>query len=60
MTAKYIRELAMGAFNRFWTDQQPGLIPTAGYPVDARRWWQETADRREQLGLADPALWRRA
>jgi ribonuclease HII len=60
MTAKYIRELAMGAFNRFWTDQQPGLMPTAGYPVDARRWWQETAARREQLGLADPDLWRRA
>jgi hypothetical protein len=50
----------MGAFNRFWTDQQPGLMPTAGYPVDARRWWQETAARREQLGLDDPDLWRRA
>lgn len=60
MTAKYVRELAMGAFNQFWTAQQPGLLPTAGYPVDARRWWQDTVSRREQLGLADRALWRRA
>ena len=60
MTAKYVRELAMGAFNHFWTNQQSGLSPTAGYPVDARRWWQETTSRREQLCLADTALWRRA
>ena len=60
MTAKYIRELAMGAFNQFWAAQPPGVQPTAGYPVDARRWWQETARQRQQLGIADAALWRRA
>ena len=42
MTAKYTRELAMDVFNKFWTDKLPSLQPTAGYPVDAQRWWKET------------------
>jgi ribonuclease HII len=38
MLAKYVRELAMARFNRFWAERLPGLKPTAGYVQDGRRW----------------------
>jgi ribonuclease HII len=60
MTAKYVRELVMQAFNTFWTQRVPGLAPTAGYPVDARRWRDQAAKAVAAAGIADDALWRRA
>jgi hypothetical protein len=60
MTAKYVRELAMEAFNRFWSSRVPGLAATAGYPVDARRWRTEAAEAIHRAGVADDDLWRRA
>jgi hypothetical protein len=60
MTAKYVRELAMSAFNRYWSSRVPGLAATAGYPVDARRWRNEAADGIRQAGVAEDDLWRRA
>jgi len=41
MTAKLVRELVMGRFNRYWGRRMPGLKPTAGYVQDARRWLQD-------------------
>ncbi len=41
MTAKYVRELAMGRLNRYWCGRAPELKPTAGYTTDARRWLVE-------------------
>lgn len=41
--AKYFRERAMKAFNAFWQARLPGLTPTAGYPVDARRFREAIA-----------------
>lgn len=38
MAAKYVRELMMGRFNRYWGERLAGLKPTAGYVQDARRW----------------------
>lgn len=40
MAAKFVRELAMARFNRYWSSRVPGvqLKPTAGYVRDARRW----------------------
>lgn len=58
MLAKYLRERSMEAVNAFWSGQVPGLRPTAGYPVDARRFWSETATLRQQLGIPDHVLWR--
>jgi pyruvate/2-oxoglutarate/acetoin dehydrogenase E1 component len=60
MTAKYVRELAMHAFNTFWSSRLPGLRPTAGYPSDALRWRHDAAAAIEQEQLAEAALWRRA
>lgn len=58
MTAKYHREVAMRAFNAFWTRRVPGLRPTAGYPQDARRFRTEIAAVQAELGIADAVLWR--
>lgn len=56
MTAKYVRELHMVLFNRWWLAQAgPDLKPTAGYPQDARRFLEETAALRSRLGI-DPTL----
>jgi hypothetical protein len=59
MTAKYVRELAMRAFNAHWTARCPGLAATAGYPVDAARWRREAAAAVAREGVAWDALWRR-
>ena len=58
MVSKYVRELAMTLFNRFWCEQVPGLKPTAGYPVDARRFKQAIAETQIRLGIPDESLWR--
>ncbi|MGE5193652.1 MAG: hypothetical protein ACM3U2_14245 [Deltaproteobacteria bacterium] len=58
MVSKYLRELSMALFNRFWTDRQPGLKLTAGYPVDALRFKADIAALQKQLGIADEILWR--
>ncbi|MEQ8847080.1 hypothetical protein [Botrimarina sp.] len=58
MTAKLVREVEMLAFNAFWRRRLPDLRPTAGYPVDARRFKAEIAAAQTELGIADAALWR--
>ena len=37
MIAKWLREESMGAFNAYWKEHVPTILPTAGYPVDAKR-----------------------
>jgi ribonuclease HII len=37
MTAKWIREGLMSRLNAYWQTHLPNLKPTAGYPVDAKR-----------------------
>ena len=59
MTAKYTRELCMQAFNTFWSTRSPGLSPTAGYPVDAKRWRHEAKDAIQAEGVVEDELWRR-
>ena len=58
MTAKYLRELAMAAFNAFWQQQLPGLKPTAGYPQDALRFAAAIDEARQQLAIDNDLLWR--
>jgi hypothetical protein len=58
MTSKYVRELAMRAFNEFWRARIPGLQPTAGYPADAKRFHAAIRQVQQQLGIPDAALWR--
>ena len=58
MASKYLRELAMLAFNRFWSAQIDGLLPTAGYPADAQRFKAAIAATQSRLGIDDRVLWR--
>ena len=58
MAAKYFRELAMRAFNAFWTAKVPGIKPTAGYPQDAKRFKAEIETVQSKLGIDDRLLWR--
>ncbi len=59
MSSKFVRELAMRAFNRYWCDQLDDLQPTAGYPVDAGRFKEQISKVQAQLGITDQILWRR-
>jgi ribonuclease HII len=58
MTAKYLRELAMRPFNAFWRQHVPDLKPTAGYPTDAQRFYDDIRTVRRRLKIADRVLWR--
>jgi ribonuclease HII len=58
MLSKYWRELIMSQFNAWFTSQLPGLKPTAGYPVDACRFWHEIEPLRKNIGLIDDDWWR--
>lgn len=58
MTAKLLREIEMLAFNAFWRRRLPDLRPTAGYPVDAKRFRADIAAVQAELGIADTLLWR--
>jgi ribonuclease HII len=59
MTSKYLREVLMLEFNRFWREQLPDLKPTAGYPGDAARFLQAIRQTIEKLGLPEESIWRR-
>jgi hypothetical protein len=58
MVSKYVRELAMVLFNRFWVERQPNLKPTAGYPGDSRRFKEEITALQKALGITEQELWR--
>jgi ribonuclease HII len=58
MTAKYHREVAMRAFNAYWTARLPDLQPTAGYPKDSHRFKAAIAPVQQELAIDDRLLWR--
>jgi ribonuclease HII len=59
MTAKYLRELSMRAFNEFWAAHVKDLRPTAGYPTDSHRFHKAIAAKQRELGIDDRVLWRK-
>ena len=58
MVCKYIRELSMDLFNRYWTSKVADLAPTKGYPTDAQRFRRDIAAAQQRLGIPDAVLWR--
>lgn len=58
MIAKYLRELSMDAWNRFWGKQIPELVPTAGYPQDAKRFKKDIGTLQKKLKVGDRSIWR--
>jgi ribonuclease HII len=59
MLCKYLREVCMRQFNRFWAGHVAGLRPTAGYPGDAKRFYGEIRDAMTKLGLSEEQVWRK-
>jgi ribonuclease HII len=59
MVAKYLREVFMRQFNRFWLGHVPDVKPTAGYPGDAQRFYDAIRPTMERLGIAESQVWRR-
>jgi len=58
MVSKYVRELTMELFNRFWRNHLPELKPTHGYPIDSHRFRRDVAEVQSRLAIADDVLWR--
>ena len=56
--SKFLRELAMRAWNRYWTGRIQNLKPTAGYPADAVRFRQSIEPLCEESGLPLHSWWR--
>jgi hypothetical protein len=59
MHSKYLREVLMLEFNRFWQERMPDLKPTAGYPGDSRRFYRAIKPVVAQLGIDEYRVWRR-
>jgi ribonuclease HII len=59
MVSKYLREMLMAEFNRYWQRLVPGLKPTAGYPSDARRYFTAIRPHLERQGIEEKKVWRR-
>ncbi len=59
MVCKYIREVCMTQFNTYWAKQVPDLVPTAGYPLDAKRYYDQIKHRFAELKLTDDQVWRK-
>ena len=58
MVSKYVREGLMREFNAFWQQHVPGLEPTAGYPVDSTRFFEQIQPAMRTLGLCERQVWR--
>jgi ribonuclease HII len=58
MVSKYLRELLMAEFNRFWQNHVPGLAPTAGYPGDAPRFLEAIRAAAATLKIPEREIWR--
>ncbi|MEC9094571.1 MAG: hypothetical protein VX438_17815 [Planctomycetota bacterium] len=56
--AKYVREICMIAFNRYWHQKESTLLPTAGYPQDAKRFRQDIQPWLPELGIPENDWWR--
>ena len=68
MVAKWFRERAMRDFNTYWRQHvsspvPPGgtprpFRPTAGYPVDAKRFMTDLGDLPDRLAIGRDRIWR--
>ena len=51
IVSKYVRELCMRRFNRFWTERIEGLADTAGYYTDGMRFFNQVRPHLNRLGI---------
>jgi hypothetical protein len=59
MVCKYIREVCMMQFNAYWAKHVPDIAPTAGYPLDAKRFYDQIKHKLGELDLSDDQVWRK-
>lgn len=58
MAAKYLREVCMLQFNRYWSTKVADLRPTAGYPTDASRFFADIQPCLVADGTEERMVWR--
>ena len=58
MVSKYVREIYMKLWNRFWLTHLPGIKPTKGYPQDAKRFFSEIQSCCQELQIQRETVWR--
>ena len=58
MLSKYLRELFMEMFNRYWIKLIDGLKPTAGYYVDGNRFFREITDKMQESDISEDRVLR--
>jgi ribonuclease HII len=59
MLAKYVREIWMGQFHRYWQRYIPDLDKTGGYLPHAREWYARIAPLLTEVGVQPDEVWRR-
>jgi ribonuclease HII len=59
MISKYVREVCMMQFNRWWAQHVPGIKPTAGYPLDATRFMDAIRPKLLEMAIEEARIWRR-
>ncbi|MEM7784172.1 MAG: hypothetical protein AAF623_12525 [Planctomycetota bacterium] len=58
MVSKYVREIWMSMWNDYWQIQIPGIRPTKGYPVDAKRFRSQIIAKCDELEIGESLFWR--
>lgn len=58
MVSKYLREKWMDEFNEWFARRLPGIRPTAGYPVDAKRFAADIQDFCVKSAIRPETWWR--
>jgi ribonuclease HII len=56
MVSKYTRELLMARFQHWFTRHAPRVKPTAGYALDAKRFWRQIQPMLPELSIAAQQL----
>ncbi|MCG8406076.1 MAG: hypothetical protein MI923_12840 [Phycisphaerales bacterium] len=56
LISKYLRELLMGCFNAYWSEQVPDLRSTAGYYQDGLRFLKAIRPHVRRLGIDEQVL----
>ena len=54
----HLMNVLAGSIDEYWTHHVDDLKPTAGYPVDAKRFKQQIEPTQKRLGIDDRVLWR--
>ena len=57
--SKYLRELSMTLFNRYWRSFIPELKETAGYPGDSGRFLKDIESVLPDAGIPMDEIWRK-